>query len=398
MARLSQCYHRKIHATMSALALAMIFIAAAFILPCAHATASELEDKRDSLMQVKQQISRTADQLQEKKAAEKSALQQLEQLEREIAHNDNSLKNTADAVKQSRQEIEILKDKIGRYSIILGRSQKDVEKRLSAMYTSGDMSSLRLIFSTETPLELAENLSFLGRISAHDKKLLSSYRQRMQQFRQAELELETRIDQQKEILDQQKEHKHQLAQNKSQRSTLVKKIRRDATTLHALLKELEDRSARMTALVQELEQKQSSVYVPSGESFVTAKGKIPWPSSGAIRTNFGTQTDENFGGQHKNNGVTIAAVAGTEIKAIWAGRIAFSSSFKGYGNLIIIDHGYQYYSLYAQAAHLNLPVGTIVQKGEVITTSGFEGRDSYYLEIRHASTPLNPRDWLQPKL
>ncbi len=395
MVRLSQLCSRKPRAAISAFTLIIIFVVTAFSSQCSQATASELEDKRDSLIQVKQQISKTADQLQEKRAAEKSALQQLERLERKIASNDDSLKTAVDTVKQSRQEIALLKDKIGRYSTILGRSQKDVEKRLSALYTSGDMSSLRLIFSTETPLELAENLTFLGRISAHDKKLLSSYRQRMQQFRQAELELETRIDQQKEILNRQKEQKHQLAQNRNQRNTMVKKIRRDATTLHALLKELEDRSVRMTTLVQNLEQKKSSIYVPSGQYFAAAKGQIPWPSSGAVRTNFGTQRDKNFGGQHKNNGVTIAAIAGTKIKAIWAGRIAFASSFKGYGNLIIIDHGSKYYSLYAQAAQLTLPVGTIVEKGEVVTTSGFEGRDSYYLEIRHASTPLNPRDWLQ---
>ena len=73
---------------------------------------------------------------------------------------------------------------------------------------------------------------------------------------------------------------------------------------------------------------------------------------------------------------------------------AFSSPLKGYGNLIIIDHGNQYYSLYAQAAHLNLPVGTVVDQGKVITTSGFKGRDSYYLEIRHGGTPVDPRKWL----
>ncbi|MDY0189414.1 MAG: peptidoglycan DD-metalloendopeptidase family protein [Desulfuromonas sp.] len=397
MAKISQRYRTTVHAVINSDHLLHIVVAMFFVAHCSLALGSELEDKRDSLQQVKQQISKTADKLQEKQAAEKSALQQLEQLEQQIARNDDSLSSAANAVKQSRREIEELKEKIEHYSVILGRSQKDVEKRLSALYTSGDMSSLRLIFSTETPLELAENLTFLGRISAHDKKLLTSYRQRMQQFRQAQLEMEEHIEQQKKILQKQREQKHQLAQSKSKRSILVKKIRRDTTTLHALLKELEDRSARMTSLVQNLEKQHANVFIPSGQNFAASKGQIPWPSSGAVRTNFGTQKDENFGGKHKNNGVTIAAVAGTKIKAIWDGRIAFSSPFKGYGNLIIIDHGYKYYSLYAQAAQLNLPVGTVVKRGEVITTSGLDGRDSYYLEIRHASTPLDPKDWLQPR-
>lgn len=362
-------------------------------------SANELEDQRGSLQQVKKQITDTAGQLKKKKADERSALQQLEHLDNQISSNDRALTSAASTVEESRKKIKELKEKILRYQTILNRSQRSVEKRLKALYTSGEISSLRLAFSTETPLELAENMNFLGRISSHDKELLSSYRQRMAQLNQAQTDLEQQVAQQQQTFQEQKDKKRQLAISRNQRKQLITTIRRDTTSLSSLLTELEDRSARMTELIQSMEKKRALAYQPltSNRSFFSGKGKIPWPSSGAVRSSFGTQKDKSFGSQVKSNGLVIAAVPGTRIKAIWPGRIAFSSPFKGYGNLIIVDHGNQYYSLYAQAAHLNLAVGTVVKQGDILTTSGFEGRDSYYLEIRHGGTPVDPRKWLAPR-
>jgi len=380
----------------SSLMLTLLFITA---LCCQTSEANELEDQRGSLQQVKKQITDTAGQLKKKKAAERSALQQLEHLDNQISSNNSALISAAATLDESRKKVKELKEKILRYQTILNRSQRSVEKRLKALYTSGEISSLRLAFSTETPLELAENMNFLGRISSHDKKLLSSYRHRMTQLNQAQTDLEQQMAQQQQTFQEQKDKKRQLAVSRSQRKQLISSIRRDTTSLSSLLTELEDRSARMTELIESMEKKQALAYQPlvNSRSFLSGKGKIPWPSSGAVRSNFGTQKDKSFGSQLKSNGLVIAAVPGTRIKAIWPGRIAFSSPFKGYGNLIIVDHGNQYYSLYAQAAHLNLAVGTVVKQGDILTTSGFEGRDSYYLEIRHGGTPVNPRKWLQPR-
>ena len=387
---------RKIFLTC-ALIVVTIILSPALAPKYTQVKASELDKKRDSLQQVKHQITKAEGQLQQKKAAEKTALQQLEALDQKIATNDNALQTAAQQIKQSRKKVKKLEEKMASYNSILKRSQKDIEKRLCALYTSGDMSTLRLIFSTETPLELAENMDFLGRISGHDKRLLSSYRQRMNQFHSTQQELATQIDNQKAILLQQQNKRQQLETSRKKRHVLVKKIRRDSSMLNGLLKELEDRSRRMTNLVKDLEEKLANTYVPTSKSLSAAKGQIPWPSSGAVRSEFGTRKNKGFAGQHKNNGLVIAAVPGSNIKAIWPGRIAFAAPFKGYGNLIILDHGNKYYSLYAQAAHLDLPVGTIVKQGDIITSSGFAGRDSYYLEIRRGGSPMNPRDWLMPR-
>ncbi|MBW2186845.1 MAG: hypothetical protein JRG71_10760 [Deltaproteobacteria bacterium] len=219
-------------AKKACLALAIFFTS---LVLSQSALANDLDDQRGSLQQVKKQITDTTGQLKKKKQAERSALQQLEHLDNQISTNNAALNSAATTVADSRKKITELKGKIVRYQTILGRSQKSVEKRLKALYTSGEISSLRLAFSTETPLELAENLNFLSRISSHDKDLLSSYRQRMSQLHRAQEDLEQQIAQQQQTFQQQKDKKKQLAQSRNQRKQLISTIRRDTSSLSGLL-------------------------------------------------------------------------------------------------------------------------------------------------------------------
>nr|WP_320116454.1 peptidoglycan DD-metalloendopeptidase family protein [uncultured Desulfuromonas sp.] len=378
--------------------LILCTLTGAILLGGFSAHGDEIAQKKESLQRVKQQISETASEIKEKKHKERTLLQQLDQLEQQMANSDAAVKYASQALGEAKEKIAGLEDKISRYETILKRSQKDVEQRLRTLYTSGDITSLRLIFSTETPLQLAENLDFLSRIAAHDKKLLSSYRQQTRQLQKARLDLHNELTLQEQTLAEKQQHKRTLAQNKTRKAQLVTQIKRDQQALKQRLAQLEERSKNLSALVSKLkESKQNAAFVPTNQPFIAAKGKIPWPSSGAIREEFGTHQDRNFGTKYKSNGLEIAAVPGTPIKAIWPGKVVFSSPFKGYGNLIIIDHGSQYYSLYAQVIQLKHPVGTIVNAGDVIATSGYEQRDSYHLEIRHRGTPVDPKDWLKPR-
>nr|WP_320050574.1 peptidoglycan DD-metalloendopeptidase family protein [uncultured Desulfuromonas sp.] len=362
------------------------------------AHADEIAENKETLQQVKQQISQTASEISQKKTKEQSLLQQLDHLEQQMANSDAAVKKASHALEQAKENIAGLEEKISNYENVLKRSQKDVEQRLRTLYTSGDLSSLRLIFSTETPLQLAENLDFLSRIASHDKKLLTSYRQQTRQLQRARLDLHNELMLQEQTLTEKQQYKKQLAQNKNQKAQLVTQIKQDQHALQQRLQQLEERSKNLTALVSQLkERKLNEAFVPNNKPFTTAKGTIPWPSSGAVREGFGTHSDRNYGTKYKSNGLEIAAVPGTPIKAIWPGKVVFSAPFKGYGNLIIIDHGSQYYSLYAQVINIKHPVGTIVNVGDVIATSGYEQRDSYHLEIRHRGTPVDPNDWLQPR-
>ena len=79
------------------------------------------------------------------------------------------------------------------------------------------------------------------------------------------------------------------------------------------------------------------------------------------------------------------------------GKVIFANSLRGYGNLMIIDHGSKYYTLYAHVARFTKQLGDAIAKNEVIAYSGYEGRDAVYFEIRQGGKPIDPTDWLTPR-
>jgi len=123
---------------------------------------------------------------------------------------------------------------------------------------------------------------------------------------------------------------------------------------------------------------------------------MPWPLTGAVRASFG-QTYSS--GQLRRQGLIIATEVGTAVRAIHPGRVVFADWLRGSGNLVIVDHGNSYLSLYAHNQQLTKQAGDWVNRSEALALSGNnagDGEPGLYLEIRRNSQPLNPADWLTP--
>ena len=144
-----------------------------------------------------------------------------------------------------------------------------------------------------------------------------------------------------------------------------------------------------------VEKKKVPVYLP----FEQQKGKLIPPLNGTVTKLFGKSATEKFGLTLQDNGITIVAKPGTAIKAIYHGSVVYVGELKGYGNLLIINHDQQYYSLVARADQYYKKKGDTVMTGEVIGISGESTgllEDGLHFEIRHGTKPLNPLDWLRP--
>lgn len=357
--------------------------------------ADKLTQSKQKLRQVQEEIGATSKKIKEKKATERSALQRLDALNLNISKNDSQLQQQSEALEALEKEIAATQKNAALYAEILQQTRQDVEKRLRALYTTGEVGALRLFFSDASPAVIAENTEFLQRITVHDKALVFEYRKQVENLETGRKELEEQKKRYTATLSQQKEQKQRLEAAKREQAALIDEIRRDSSMLETLLTDLNERSRATKELIDSLEQR-SRIFVPSG-SFASLKGTLNWPSSGTLRSGFGVHKHKQFGSQVKTNGLEIVAMPGTPIKAIWQGKVVFAAPFKGYGNMLILDHGDKYYSLYANVAELKYRTGDIVKTQEIIATAGFEGADNYYFEIRHQGAPLNPAQWLAPR-
>ena len=131
----------------------------------------------------------------------------------------------------------------------------------------------------------------------------------------------------------------------------------------------------------------------SGKSFNQLHGQLNWPVQGTFVANYGSTLDV---GNQKLAGVIIKTATGTPVHAIYSGRVIFADWLRGFGLLIIINHGHQYMSLYARNQMLYAKAGHYVKTGDVIATIGNSGgfdKPGLYFEMRQNGTPINPAVW-----
>src|SRR5207247_1391110 len=130
----------------------------------------------------------------------------------------------------------------------------------------------------------------------------------------------------------------------------------------------------------------------------TVQGALAWPVEGKVIEHFGRQREAKFSTVTTTNGLKIAAAAGVEIHAVFQGTVLFSQWFKGYGNLIILDHGNRVFSLYGNLKAPRVAVGEHIAAGQTIAAVG-ESEDAQsgylYFEIRQDNKPEDPQKWLR---
>jgi len=196
--------------------------------------------------------------------------------------------------------------------------------------------------------------------------------------------------------------KSQIDKQKKEKSALLEKTRKEKKLYLAAVKELEKSSQELQSLIDGLKENLTSKkerFTPSkGKKFATLKGKLPLPLSGKILSTYGKKVDPKLNTAFFQKGIEIAAQQGAAIKAIHEGKILYAEWFKGYGNIVIVDHGDSYYSLSAHLSQINKRVGDRVEAGEVIALSGDTGSlkgPCLYFELRHHGEPLDPSEWLR---
>jgi septal ring factor EnvC (AmiA/AmiB activator) len=193
-----------------------------------------------------------------------------------------------------------------------------------------------------------------------------------------------------------KEEKTLLKARKSKKALLAE-VKKDTELLNGMLRELRAKATRLNELVKTLETEQTRPYTENLQGLLPQKGRLFWPVPGKLKVGFGTSRHGDLGTLIESHGFDIQAAIGTPVKAAAQGKIIFANSLRGYGKLMIVDHGSKYYTLYAHVARFAKQVGDYVAAAEVIAYSGYEGRDAVYFEIRQGGKPIDPANWLKPR-
>jgi septal ring factor EnvC (AmiA/AmiB activator) len=390
-----------------------------------------LKEERQELHELKGQIKDYKDRLERTKRRERTVVQDLEESDRLLQQKRRELQTYERNLKlQSDKHAALVKDMKE-----LTRKLQDREgllhTRLRALYKQGRVAYLPFLLSASDITDFFRRVRFAVKLVEYDADLVQQHRADLEALERTRRSVKARAEQLQKASLQVTAKQGEIEQEQLKKNKLLTKIRDEQGTYTGAMQELEESSKRLMALINKLEQERKRAlarearerrlrqqqrqqqaranltpnisdppverYLDSDSKFAKLRGQLAWPVSGKLVSTYGKIKHPTFNTYTFNKGIGIGASPGSEFRVIEAGQVLYADAFKGYGNLLIVDHGDSYYSLYAHASELLVQVGDRVKRHQVVGRTGDGGSlnsPALYFEIRYHGKPENPLEWL----
>ncbi len=388
-------------------ALSLLVIILVFANAHADDKSSKLKGKtlneKKKLSDIGRKIKVEEEELKKAEREETETLKQLDAIKKELSKNENKLNNLNGKLKNLTKEAVDLEGQIKQIATNIAEHKKLFNQRLIALYRyqrSGGI--LRTVFSSNSYLDLSRRTKFIVMILNQDRKTINTFLEQISSIEGKKIALQENRKSLENTKERITDEKKQVAKKKKAKSELLKKIQEEKELHEEAVKQLEKEARELQSLIDSLEKQEAKAKITSpplkGTGFAKLKGKLPFPVQGKILSRYGKKIDPTLNTTFFQKGIEIAADKGDEVRAIYQGKVLYAQSFKGYGNIIIIDHGDSYYSLSGHLSKILKSPGDRVEAGEVIALSGDTGSlkgPRLYFELRHQGKTVDPLPWLR---
>jgi murein hydrolase activator len=359
----------------------------------------------DSLHERKNQLHREIQKGQQDVAAltrrENDIIQHLNQVELAL----NTSRRRATDLKQEIQKLERMIDEASMASEELRKrihsNKQYVRGRLVALYKMSRLGKFNLLASADSVNEFIQRKVALEQILAYDEKVQQDLVKDQAELKNLLKSLDGHIAIKSAHAAEYQKQTRLMSQERARRTQLLAEIRNrkslELAAIDALTRAADDLGHKIKML-----QTEKIEAIPDKNALQPAfhahKGLLIMPVKGKIINLFGSYKNTKYNITNFRSGIDIQADRGEPIRSVFKGKVIFSNWFKGYGNMIIIDHGNSYYTVYAHMEETFKSKGDAVDAGEVIATVGDTGSLTgvkLYFEVRHHGKPMNPLKWLK---
>ena len=419
--------------------LALLIFFALTVSPAAaqkSTSAPEIAEKRADLDGLRQRIDSLRKELSSNEGTRADAADRLRESERQISRLQRQLHDLSSQRSHLQNQLTALETQSRTLASTLAQQQTQLEQLLYRQYLRGDPDSLQLLLNGDDPNQMARDLHYLSAIATARSALMGEIRQTIQQKKTLAAQTRERSSELAEVESEQRKQHSELDKERQAHKALFAEISDKVRSQRREIGALQRDEKRMSQLVERLsrilaqqaaaaraaeaqrrkqmeeaarraaagkppapssekpgrEPENQYVPAPSDGSFAKLKGKLRLPVQGTVSGRFGGAREG--GGQWR--GVFIRAGNGNPVRAIAKGRVVFAEWMRGFGNLLIIDHGDAYLSIYGNNEALLKQVGQAVQGGDTVATVGNTGgnpESGLYFEIRRQGQPIDPLSW-----
>lgn len=350
---------------------------------------------------------------------EMALLAELARIDAELAAEQEKLHQLeAEMVRQD----ELTDDKKRQTETLLREKEilrRHMEKRLAAYYRTGEIGLMNAVFAAEGLSDLLLIEDGFRFMLHHDRKVVNDYQLALTALEEARKSHEAEKKRLGALADQVRLQQQKLTEKQQERQQILVRIQTEKALYQQAITELEQAEQELTGTLTALQTQAQKARLEhelqllrdyplkafkkrkpaAAQGFAAEKGKLPPPVQGTVVRLFTQATDATRQPAADSNGIDIDCPPGTDIHAIYHGKIVYAGAMRGYGNLIIIDHGNRYYSLVSGIGDILVRVTDTVGQRDTIGKSSLhtgELRESLHLEIRHNARPEDPLSWLDP--
>jgi septal ring factor EnvC (AmiA/AmiB activator) len=355
-------------------------------------------DPKRELDELNRQLDQKKRQQQAAARKEQSVLGEMEGLDHRILLNRRKMAILDRQIHEQSRVVAQLDSEVTGIEEHVAALRGSVATRLRAVYMSGVDGEWAMLFGAGDYQDLMARLDGLQRIAASESSLMTEYQQRAS-------ELAGKLRDQRDASERLNQQRRQLADTlkdirgaKASKRTLLAKVRTQRSLTTKAITELEESAKQLQALLQQLEREAANRKTDG--RLAQVRGRLPWPYDGAVVGLFGRQRHSQYNTNIFRRGIEIKAHEGDDVKAVHQGVVAYADWFKGYGLVVVLDHGDHYYTLYAHLGKVDVKVGEAVTRGQVIGVVGETGmsdEQTLYFELRHHGTPLDPLTGLKKR-
>ncbi|WP_257281233.1 murein hydrolase activator EnvC [Endozoicomonas sp. ISHI1] len=355
----------------------------------AHAESVEQETPQAQLEAINVDIEHLRKLLEKLNKERSSAERHLQSTETEMSQLQNSIRKIEQALEQGKADVKKLQSRQQALTAQKNNEKSRIANSVRSVYLASRDNRLKLLLNQEDPEAVSRHLTYLRHLQKAQLEAIEAFEKTLvdiEDNRQQQQALNDRLEGQQADLTQKQDR---LIKSRSDRKQLISTINRQFNSNDRELDALNQQKQQLQAVLARLAARK-----PASSPIQQSKGKLPWPVKGRVVYGFNQQRPDT---RIRWQGVLISVKAGTKVNAIHDGTVIFSNWLRGYGQLIIVDHGNNYLSLYAHNQWLLKKEGDSVLAGEELALSGQSGGQNepgVYLEIRHNGKPQNPVPWL----
>jgi len=363
----------------------------------------KINEENQRLKKIEQQIKSVKEEIGSLQKKESGYLETLHKIEKLLRDTEKELQAIEKDLELTQKEIKQGEDELILEKQILKEKTKLLESRLREVYKRGLTGYLEILFNSESFSDFLTRFRYIKNILSLDAEVINDIRQQMKKIENDKINLENREEILSLLKKEVEKEKENIEFSIKAKKSIINKINSQKEAYLKSLKELEQSSQEIKNIIERIykQQKENSRKTSPKEvptvTLKPKKGILALPVQGKLISGYGRQKNIEFNTYTFNSGIDISAPLGQVVHAAGSGEIIYTGNIKGYGQIIIIDHGGRITTLYAHLSKILIDIGDKVKKGQSIGQVGDSGGVSstrLHFEVRVEGKPTDPMNWL----